>query len=796
MEQLKHECGVAMIRLLKPLEYYEKKYGTWMYGLNKLYLLMEKQHNRGQEGAGLACVKLEANPGEEYMFRERALGSGAITEIFETVQSNFKDLSKEQLHDAAFAKRTLPFAGEAYMGHLRYSTTGKSGISYVHPFLRRNNWRAKNLALCGNFNMTNVDEIFARITAIGQHPRKYADTYIMLEQVGHRLDREVERLFNLAEAEGLTGMGVTHYIEDHIDLANVLRTSSKEWDGGYVMCGLTGSGESFALRDPWGIRPAFWYQDDEIAVLASERPVIQTALNVPIGEIRELLPGQALLISKEGKLRTAQINKAREKKACSFERIYFSRGSDADIYKERKQLGEKLVPNILKAIDNDLDHTVFSFIPNTAEVAFYGMLQGLDNYLNEEKVRQIASLGHHPDHDELEVILSRRIRSEKVAIKDIKLRTFIAEGNSRNDLAAHVYDITYGSLRSGIDNLVIIDDSIVRGTTLKQSIIGILDRLGPKKIVIVSSSPQVRYPDYYGIDMAKMSEFIAFKAAIELLKDRDMKDVIASAYRKSKDQVGLPKEQMVNYVKDIYAPFTDEEISGHHPDHDELEVILSRRIRSEKVAIKDIKLRTFIAEGNSRNDLAAHVYDITYGSLRSGIDNLVIIDDSIVRGTTLKQSIIGILDRLGPKKIVIVSSSPQVRYPDYYGIDMAKMSEFIAFKAAIELLKDRDMKDVIASAYRKSKDQVGLPKEQMVNYVKDIYAPFTDEEISEKMVELLTPKGTKAKVQIVYQPLEGLHEACPNHTGDWYFSGNYPTPGGVKLLNEAFINYIEQVYQF
>ena len=609
MEQLKHECGVAMIRLLKPLEYYEKKYGTWMYGLNKLYLLMEKQHNRGQEGAGLACVKLEANPGEEYMFRERALGSGAITEIFETVQSNFKDLSKEQLHDAAFAKRTLPFAGEAYMGHLRYSTTGKSGISYVHPFLRRNNWRAKNLALCGNFNMTNVDEIFARITAIGQHPRKYADTYIMLEQVGHRLDREVERLFNLAEAEGLTGMGVTHYIEDHIDLANVLRTSSKEWDGGYVMCGLTGSGESFALRDPWGIRPAFWYQDDEIAVLASERPVIQTALNVPIGEIRELLPGQALLISKEGKLRTAQINKAREKKACSFERIYFSRGSDADIYKERKQLGEKLVPNILKAIDNDLDHTVFSFIPNTAEV------------------RQIASLGHHPDHDELEVILSRRIRSEKVAIKDIKLRTFIAEGNSRNDLAAHVYDITYGSLRSGIDNLVIIDDSIVRGTTLKQSIIGILDRLGPKKIVIVSSSPQVRYPDYYGIDMAKMSEFIAFKAAIELLKDRDMKDVIASAYRKSKDHVGLPTEQMVNYVKYIYAP-------------------------------------------------------------------------------------------------------------------------------------------------------------------------FTDEEISEKMVELLTPKGTKAKVQIVYQPLEGLHEACPNHTGDWYFSGNYPTPGGVKLLNEAFINYIEQVYQF
>ena len=366
MEELKHECGVAMIRLLKPLEYYEQKYGTWMYGLNKLYLLMEKQHNRGQEGAGMACVKLEANPGEEYMFRERALGSGAITEIFGTVQSNFKDLTKEQLHDADYAKKYLPFAGEAYMGHLRYSTTGKSGISYVHPFLRRNNWRAKNLALCGNFNMTNVDEIFARITAIGQHPRKYADTYIMLEQVGHRLDREVERLFNLAEAEGLTGMGVTHYIEDHMDLANVLRTSSKEWDGGYVICGLTGSGESFAVRDPWGIRPAFWYQDDEVAVLASERPVIQTAFNVPAASIKELMPGQALLINKTGKLRTTQINKVREVKPCSFERIYFSRGSDVDIYRERKLLGEKLIPNILKAINKDLDHTVFSFIPNTS----------------------------------------------------------------------------------------------------------------------------------------------------------------------------------------------------------------------------------------------------------------------------------------------------------------------------------------------------------------------------------------------------------------------------------------------
>ena len=627
MEQLKHECGVAMIRLLKPLDYYQKKYGTWMYGLNKLYLLMEKQHNRGQEGAGLACVKLAANPGEEYMFRERALGSGAITEIFSTVQSHFKDLTPEQLADAGYAEKCLPFAGEVYMGHLRYSTTGKSGLTYVHPFLRRNNWRAKNLALCGNFNLTNVDEIFARITAMGQHPRKYADTYIMLEQVGHRLDREVERLFNMAEAEGLTGMDITHYIEEHVDLANVLRTSSKDWDGGYVMCGLTGSGESFAVRDPWGIRTAFWYQDDEIAVLASERPVIQTVLNVPADSIHELQPGQAIFISKAGRLRAVQINKQRGLKPCSFERIYFSRGSDMDIYRERKLLGEKLVPSILKAVNYDIDHTVFSFIPNTAEVAFYGMLQGLDEYLNEEKVKQIAALGHNPSHDELERILSRRIRSEKVAIKDIKLRTFIAEGNTRNDLAAHVYDITYGSLEPGVDNLVIIDDSIVRGTTLRQSIIGILDRLNPKKIVIVSSSPQVRYPDYYGIDMARMSEFIAFRAAIELLRDRDMKDVIAAAYRKAKAQADLPKEQMVNYVKDIYAPFTDDEIAA-------------------------------------------------------------------------------------------------------------------------------------------------------------------------KMVELLKPDSVRAKVQIVYQPLEGLHEACPNHPGDWYFSGDYPTPGGVKLLNRAFIDYIEQVYQF
>ncbi len=625
MEPLKHECGVAMIRLLKPLEYYEQKYGTWMYGLNKLYLLMEKQHNRGQEGAGLACVKLEANPGEEYMFRERALGTGAITEIFGTVQSNFKDLTPEKLHDADFAKRCLPFAGELYMGHLRYSTTGKSGISYVHPFLRRNNWRAKNLALCGNFNMTNVDEIFQRITETGQHPRRYSDTYIMLEQVGHRLDREVERLFQQAEVKGLKGMDITHAIEDQVDLVNVLKTSSDVWDGGYVICGITGSGESFSFRDPWGIRPAFYYHDDEIVVLASERPVIQTAMNVPGEEVKELKPGEAILVDKAGNIRMAQINEPKKYNACSFERIYFSRGSDKDIYNERKALGSNLVEPILKAIDNDLEHTVFSFIPNTAEVAFYGMLEGFDNYLNHLKISKIASAGHQLKYEELDKILSMRIRSEKVAIKDIKLRTFIAEGNTRNDLAAHVYDITYGSIVPHVDNLVVIDDSIVRGTTLKQSIIGILDRLHPKKIVIVSSSPQVRYPDYYGIDMARMNEFIAFRATIALLKERNQQYIIKEAYKKSKEQQNLPKEQIVNYVKELYAPFTDEEIAA-------------------------------------------------------------------------------------------------------------------------------------------------------------------------KMVELLTPEGTKAKVEIVYQHLEGLHAACPKNPGDWYFTGDYPTPGGNKLVNEAFITYMEKVY--
>lgn len=625
MEVLKHECGVAMVRLLKPLEYYHQKYGTWMYGLNKLYLLMEKQHNRGQEGAGLACVKLEAAPGEEYMFRERALGTGAITEIFASVQEHYKELPPGKLNDPLFAKTNLPFAGELYMGHLRYSTTGKSGISYIHPFLRRNNWRAKNLALCGNFNLTNVQTIFDEITAIGQHPRAYADTFIILEQVGHRLDREVERLYQRFEAEGLKGMEITHAIESNIDLSNVLKRCVPLWDGGFVICGLTGSGEAFSVRDPWGIRPAYYYADDEIVILASERPVIQTAMNVQVEDVHELNRGEALLINKEGEWHTQQILEPKDNKACSFERIYFSRGSDKDIYRERKRLGENLVPTVLKAIENDLNHTVFSFIPNTAEVAYFGLQEGMNEYLNQVKKEWIADRSHLLQEEELEQILSMRVRCEKVAIKDIKLRTFIAEGNSRNDLAAHVYDITYGSIEPDQDNLVVIDDSIVRGTTLRQSIIGILDRLHPKKIVIVSSSPQVRYPDYYGIDMSRMNEFIAFKAAVALLTDRKLEFILLDAYKRAKLQQ--------------------------------------------------------LQEGSST-----------------------------------------------------------------------------------------------------------------VNYVKEIYAPFTDEEIATKMVDLLTPKGTKAKVEIVFQTLEGLHTACPNHPGDWYFSGDYPTPGGTRLVNEAFIHYMEEEY--
>lgn len=623
MEPLKHDCGVAMIRLLKPLKYYQNKYGTWQYPMQKLYLMMEKQKNRGQEGAGIACVKMNAKPGEEYMFRERALGSSAIPEVFNTTYKNYaKSYTKEQINDAEFATYNMPFAGELYIGHLRYSTTGKSGISYLHPFLRRNNWKAKNLALCGNFSMINNEEVYDELVEKGQHPRRYADSYFLLEHMGHRLDREVERLFTIAEQQGKVNREITNYIEDNIDIANVLKTACPIWDGGYVIEGITGSGEAFAIRDPWGIRTAFWYKSEEIVVVASERPAIQTAMDIEANDIHELLPGQAILINHKGEVRLEQIIEPKGFFSCSFERIYTSRGNDCDIYQERKNLGKMLLQPVLKAIDYDIENTVFSFIPNTAEVAYFGLVEGFEDYLNEQKIKRIAEFKQRPTAIELQEILSKRIRTEKVAIKDIKLRTFITEGTSRDDLAAHVYDITYGSIMPDVDNLVIIDDSIVRGTTLKQSILSILDRLNPKKIVIVSSSPQIRYPDFYGIDMESMDQFVAFKAAMELLQER-------------------------------------------------------------------------------------------------GLWNRVI------------------------------------------------------------------------DTYNACKEQLLLPLEQMENKVKDVYTPFSEEDISRKIVELLRPKNIKSEVEIVFQPIEGLHKACPNHHGDWYFTGNYPTPGGVKRVNMAFIDYYE-----
>ena len=605
LEEIHEDCGVALIRLLKPLDYYEKKYGTRYFGLNKLYLMMEKQHNRGQEGAGISCVKLGTEPGNEYMFRERAEGANAITEIFSKVHGSFM--------------------GELYMGHLRYSTTGKSGLSYVHPFLRRNNWRAKNLCLCGNFNMTNIEEVFETLTEQGQCPRIYSDSYIMLELMGHRLDREVERNFVAAKAMEMTGTDITTYIEDHVKMSNVLKTTMCHFDGGYVVCGITGSGEMFSMRDPWGIRPAFYYMNEDFVVLASERPVLQTTFDLECDDICELQPGQSLIVNKAGECSLQQIIEPKEIKACSFERIYFSRGSDRDIYKERKKLGEQLTPAVLSAVDNDTAHTVFSFIPNTAEVAFYGLLHGFKQHLNEQKIQKIASLGHTPTAEELSDILNEYVRSEKVAWKDIKLRTFITEGNSRNDLASHVYDITYESLEPGVDNLVVIDDSIVRGTTLKESILRILDRLHPKKIVIVSSAPQIRYPDYYGIDMPRLEEFCVFRATIALLKERGLEHVITEVYE----------------------------------------------------------------------------------------------------------------------------------------------------KCLAELQKS---------------------KEEMHNAVREIYKPFGVEEINAKIVEMLRPEGVQTPIQLVFQSIDGLRTAIPNHRGDWYFTGHFPTPGGTRLCNKAFVNYYENVY--
>ncbi len=625
MEKNIHEdCGVAMIRLLKPLEYYQEKYGTWMYALNKLYLMMEKQHNRGQEGAGMASVKLDSEPGNEYMFRERAEGKNAVAEIFANVHKHYKNLSQEQLSDVSFAKTNLPFAGDLYMGHLRYSTTGKSGLSYVHPFLRRNNWKAKNLCMCGNFNMTNIGDVFEILTEQGQCPRIYSDTNILLELMGHRLDREVERNFVDAQKLGLEKRAITNYIEENVQMSNVLKTTMQHFDGGYVICGLTGSGEMFSIRDPWSIRPAFYYKNDEIVVLASERPVLQTTFDLECDDIQELKPGQALIVNKRGECSLQQILEPKQNAACSFERIYFSRGSDRDIYKERETLGRQLTEPVLKAVDYDTEHTVLSYIPNTAEVAFYGLVHGFKEQIDKKKVEQIAALGSNASSEEVYRIIHQDVRSEKVAWKDIKLRTFITEGNSRNDLASHVYDVTYECIKPYEDNLVIIDDSIVRGTTLKESILRILDRLHPKKIVVVSSAPQIRFPDYYGIDMPHPEEFCVFRAVIELIRERGMEDLLREVYESCKKELAKPKGETIS------------------------------------------------------------------------------------------------------------------------------------------------------------------------NAVRAVYKPFTVDEINKKIVEMLRPEGMTTPVELVFQSVEGLHNAIPNHPGDWYFTGNYPTPGGMRLVNEAFVSYYER----
>ncbi len=603
-EQLKHECGVAMIRLLKPMSHYEQKYGTRAYGTEKLYLMMEKQHNRGQEGAGIAAVNLHTLPGSEYMFRERAEGKEAITEVFKKIDNGQWSMVNCQL----------------LMGHLRYSTTGKSGLKYVHPFLRRNNWRAKNLCLCGNFNMTNIEEVFRLLTRQGQSPRIYGDSYIMLELMGHRLDREVERLFAEAKESGLEDTDITRYIDHHVQMTNVLRTTMPHFDGGYVICGMTGSGEMFAMRDPWGIRTAFYYQDDEMLVVASERPVIQTCFNLATDDVCELKPGQALIAHKSGQVCQEQVLETQGEHSCSFERIYFSRGCDRDIYQERKRLGEQLGRPIMQAIDGDVQHTVFSYIPNTAEVAFYGMTDGIRKSLPKENGREVA------------------VRTEKVIWKDIKLRTFITEGAERNGLAAHVYDISYGSLQPYEDRLVIIDDSIVRGTTLRESILKILDRLHPKQIVMVSSSPQIRYPDYYGIDMSRLEELCAFRAAIALIEERSLTPDPSPSGEGSR----YSREQGQQLIEEVYR-----------------------------------------------------------------------------------------------------------------------------------LCKERPLE---------------------ANHVRRIYEPFTVEEINRKIVEMLRPEGMQTTVKLVFQSIEGLHSACPKHTGDWYFTGHYPTPGGTRLVNQAFVNYVDKEF--
>jgi len=624
-EQIKHECGIALIRLLKPLEYYQIKYGSWMYGLQKLYLLMEKQHNRGQDGAGVVSIKINQAAGKKYIDRVRSNKATPIKDVFDNINGDFEKVREKNpdlINDVNWAKENLPFAGELFLGHLRYGTFGNNSIDYVHPVMRENNWKSRNLVMAGNFNLTNVDELFESLLDLGQHPKDYTDTVTILENVGHWLDEENENLFNKFKKDGFSKREISPLIETNVDISEILKNSSKRWDGGYAAAGLFGHGDSFVVRDPWGIRPAYYYHDDEIVVVASERPVIQTVMNVPKETVKEIKPGNALIIKKDGFINEEQIRKPKTRKSCSFERIYFSRGSDYDIYNERKKLGELVVPKILETINYDLDNTVFSFIPNTAETAFYGMVKGVEVYLREHQ---------------------------------------------------------------------------------------------------------------------------------------------AEVLFKNKDKLTL----------------------------ETIKEIIHERARVEKIAIKDAKLRTFITQDNNRDDLVGHVYDVTYGIVNDKKDTLVVIDDSIVRGTTLKKSIIKILDRLNPKKIVIVSSAPQIRYPDCYGIDMAKLNDFIAFRAAIALLKETGKEDIIDDVYKKSKAQQDLPKEKVINYVKEIYKPFTADEISKKISQLLKTSVINADVNIIYQSIENLHIAVPNDLGDWYFTGDYPTPGGNKVVNTSFINYIE-----
>jgi amidophosphoribosyltransferase len=625
-DQIKHECGVAFIRLLKPLSFYQKKYGTALYGLNKLYLLMEKQHNRGQDGAGVATIKLDVEPGKRYISRHRSMASNAVADIFEYIQKKFADIQNEnpeRMLDADWLKEHVSFTGEVLLGHLRYGTHGKNSIENCHPFLRQNNWMTRNLVIAGNFNMTNVDELLQQLYDLGQHPKEKADTVTVLEKIGHFIDTENQGLFDQYKREGYNdNMEISKLIANDMDVAKILQKSARNWDGGYTIAGILGHGDAFVMRDPAGIRPAYYYYNDEIVVAASERPALQTAFNIPINDIKEIRPGHALIVKKNGKITEDMFSEPKEKKACSFERIYFSRGSDASIYRERKQLGRLLCPQILDAVNNDIKNTVFSYIPNTAEVAFYGMVEGIHKYI-------------------------KKYQSDRLL--------------NRED---------------------------------------------------------------------KISE-------------------------------------------------------------EELTEMLGMAPRVEKIAIKDVKLRTFITQDADRSEMVAHVYDTTYGLIKEGNDTLVVLDDSIVRGTTLKQSILKILDRLGPVKIVVVSSAPQIRYPDCYGIDMSRMGEFVAFEAAISLLKDAGKDDVILNVYQQCKDSANLPKEKVVNHVKAIYDQFTDKEISDRIAKIITPKEMKAEVKVIYQTLDNLHTAIPDHAGDWYFSGDFPTPGGNKVVNRAFVNWME-----